>query len=875
MSSQESPRTDADQPQRNSLEHGLTSRLMARLHTGQVFSLIASITSHPVLVSDVEGRVVWVNQAFECLSGWRLEEIRHLQPSEFLYGPETNPETAGLIRRQMQVGASLECEILNYRRDGMPCRVSLEGHPISDEDVGHIGYFSILTDVSARQRIECELRHDRDLLKLISDSLTRFISNPDESTYVYGDMLFRLLKLTSSEYGFLGEVRCQPDGNLYLPEFSLAGLSWSQETRKRYEKSYGFGLEFRHLATLFGSALHMERPLIANAPSPDEQRGGLPAGHPPLRRFLGLPIQVDGATVGMVGLSNSPEPYTDGLVRYLEPALACLGQLILARRRESLRRQTEASLAEAEEMLNETGEIASIGAWQLDLETNTLKWSKQTCRLHEVADDYQPELEAAINFYQEEARLVISEAIRNAIENGRPWDIELPFVTARGQHRWARVIGHIRMLSGRPRGLYGSFQDVTQRRMADAERDRLQAQFIQSQKLESVGRLAGGIAHDFNNMLAVIAGHAEMMLMDSSLTSMQRTHLKAIQAASQRSAEMTRQLLTFARRQSAAPQKLDLNKTVRQLLEFLRKSVGENIRIDLIQEPDLWTVNIDPVQVDQLLAQLCMNARDAMPSGGRIMISTRNLRVEELRSPNASRRISGDCVVLTISDNGPGISHDVISRLYEPFTTTKPVGQGPGLGLATVYGIVQQNEGAIEIESDHGSGSIFRIDLPRIVVSSKASRENGGSPSGQRPLQILLIEDEPALKKLGRMYLQQLGHKVQTADCGEEGLRILQASRRPIQLIITDMILEGISGEDLVRKALEIQSDLRFVFMSGHSTSEQQRKWSGHWPLLAKPFELHQLVGAIQEAVSMPRDAVSSETDAIPACQEAAVDHGR
>jgi len=857
MSAHEPDHAASDRPPLTLTEDRETQSLLARLHSGSVFPLIASLTAHPVMVSDVSGRTAWVNDAFERTSGWKLERIRGLRPSEFLHGPDTDPDTIRFIREETGSGRSFECEILNYRRDGSSYWLSLDAQPIIDEHGVRIGYFSISTNVSTRKRVEKELRQDRDLLKLMSDSLARFISN-DESVDTYGDMLSRLLLLTGSEYGFLGEVLRDPDGSPYLRTFAITDISWNDETRRLYDQFSQSGFEFRNLATLFGASMTTEQAVIANDPSQDPRSGGLPVGHPPLNRFLAIPIRVDEQMIGMVGLANAAEPYTESVVRFLEPAIVCLGQLISARRREAMRRQTEASLREAEEMLNETGEIASIGAWQLDLLTKTLKWSRHTCRLHEVPDDYQPELHTAINFYDEEARPVIAEAVRNAIENGQPWDIELPFVTARGKHRWARAIGHVETQFGKPIRLYGSFQDITQRRIADAEREKLQAQFIQSQKLESVGRLAGGIAHDFNNMLAVIAGHAEMMLMDPALTPIQRNHLKAIQSASQRSADMTRQLLTFARRQSAAPQKLDLNKTIRQLLEFLRKSVGENIRIEWIPGPDLWTVNIDPIQIDQLLAQLCMNARDAMPSGGRMMISTRNERVEELRSANASRVINGEFVVLTISDNGPGISNDVISRLYEPFTTTKPVGQGPGLGLATVYGIVQQNDGAIDIESDAMSGSTFRVYLPRVPVPLDLARADGDNLAAHKPLHILLIEDEPALKKLGKMYLQQLGHKVQTADSGEEGLRILGSARRPIQLIITDMVLAGMSGEGLARKALEIQRDLRFVFMSGHSPVDQSRPLPVRGPWLEKPFELQQLVFAIEQAMSMPAiDSIS------------------
>jgi PAS domain S-box-containing protein len=828
----------------------LNGELLSRLHSRSIFPLIASLTSHPVMVSDVNGGTVWVNEAFERQSGWLLREIRGLRPSDFLHGPDTCPTTVKIVEQQTSLGVAFHYEILNYHRNGSTYWLSLDAQPILKDDGGLVGYFSIRSDVSSRRAAEDENRNDRDLLKLMSDALTRFISN-DDSQEAFADTLDQLLKLTRSEYGFIGDVKTDEKGSPYLHVITLTDISWNKETKALYQKSLQNGFEFQNLNTLFGAAIRSGQPLISESPSTDDRSGGLPPGHPPLNRFLALPVWAGDELVGLVGLANSEVPYSEKLVQFLQPAVLCLGQLIEARRREILRKATEASLREAEEMLNKTGEIAAIGAWQMDLVKKTLRWSRQTRLIHEVSEDFEPKLDLAIGFYHEDAQRTIADAVRLAIETGQPWDLELPFVTARGRHRWARAIGHVEMKDGKAVRLYGSFQDITERRQADAERERLQSQFIQSQKLESVGRLAGGIAHDFNNMLAVILGHTEMLLLDSTLSAAQRAHLKAIQTASQRSADMTHQLLTFARRQAAAPQKLDLNKTVRQLLGFLRKSVHENIRIDWVPGDPIWTVSIDPVQVDQMLALLCMNSREAMPKGGQILISTRNERIEELRGENASRVIVGDYVVLTLSDNGPGISRDVVLRLYEPFTTTKPVGQGPGLGLATVYGIVQQNDGAIDIESDSMGGTTVRIYLPRVETNKEAASKTDTSLQPSSQLSILLIEDEPALKKLGKMFLQQLGHKVTTTESGEEALKLLGTGKRNFSLVITDMVLAGMSGEDLAKRALQIQRNLRFVVMTGHSQADPSVRQSlRDVPWLTKPFDLQQLAQAIRQAMS-------------------------
>jgi signal transduction histidine kinase len=288
--------------------------------------------------------------------------------------------------------------------------------------------------------------------------------------------------------------------------------------------------------------------VISNSPSTDERRGGIPDGHPPLNQFLALPILRDKALVGLIGVANCPEGYSEADVTFLQPLVTAIGQLIDAHRRDIQRRETERSLRQTEEWLEETGRVAEVGAWQVDLDhDDSAMVSTDAHRMHEVPADYVPTIEAAINFYAPEARHLIRDAVTKAIQAGTAWDLELPFITAKGRHRWIRAIGHAARKEGRVVRLFGSFKDITERRMNHGgTRARLQDQVTRSQRMDSVGRLAGGIAHDFNNMLAVILGHSEMMLLDETLPSKYKVHLKAIQTAGHRSAAMTQQLLTFA-----------------------------------------------------------------------------------------------------------------------------------------------------------------------------------------------------------------------------------------------------------------------------------------------------------------------------------------
>ena len=491
----------------------------------------------------------------------------------------------------------------------------------------------------------------------------------------------------------------------------------------------------------------------------------------------------------------------------------------------------------------------------MDVDTMHLRWSEQTRRLHQVPADYTPDVKRAIQFYAPEARATITDAVDCAIRTGKPWDLELPINTAKGQRRWVRAIGHASYSDGKVSQVLGVVQDVTERHYAEVERERLQAQFLHSQKMESVGRLAGGIAHDFNNMLAVILGHAEMSLLDSAISPQQRTHMKAVQVAGQRAAALTRQLLTFASRQYASPQTINLNSLIKSLLELLRKSVGAAIRLEWLPADDLWNILIDPVQIDQMLACLCINAREAITDSGRVLLSTRNERVSTPRQTGAFT-LAGDYVVITLSDNGRGMDAAAREFLFEPFNTTKPVGQGPGLGLATVYGIVQQNRGAIEVDSDPTVGTTFRLYFPKAVQDEAKIDETANSDEDTvfAPITVLLVEDEPTLLRIARLSLKQLGHRVFTAGNVTQALQLVQSRGESINLVISDVVMPEMNGWELVRRIHEFQPKIRFALMSGYRTDTATTDWNGEHPLpvLSKPFDLQRLAAAIRQAFEMP-----------------------
>jgi CheY-like chemotaxis protein len=337
--------------------------------------------------------------------------------------------------------------------------------------------------------------------------------------------------------------------------------------------------------------------------------------------------------------------------------------------------------------------------------------------------------------------------------------------------------------------------------------------------MESVGRLAGGVAHDFNNMLGAILGYSELALDQIEPGQPLFENLQGIRKAAQRSADLTRQLLAFARRQTAMPKVLDLNDTVEGMLGMLRRLIGEDIDLHWLPATKLWPVKIDPSQLDQILVNLCINARDAIDAVGRVEIRTGTSVFDAAQCAENPEFSPGQYAVLVVSDDGCGMNDQTREHLFEPFFTTKGLGQGTGLGLPTVYGIVKQNNGFIHVESQPGRGATFRIFLPRHqtepVMPDSVQDKPGLAPGGRET--ILLVEDEPAILSLGRAMLEKLGYRVLTASMPEQALMAAKTHRGRIDLLITDVIMPSMNGRDLAEQLRVIFPDLKILFMSGYT----------------------------------------------------------
>jgi len=428
-------------------------------------------------------------------------------------------------------------------------------------------------------------------------------------------------------------------------------------------------------------------------------------------------------------------------------------------------------------------------------------------------------------------------------------------ITRDGRRVWIHWNNRvIRDENGQITEIFSFGSDVTKRKQAEEEQEKLRDQLLQAQKMESIGRLAGGVAHDFNNMLGVIIGHAELALDNVDQESRVRRDLEQILAAAERSADLTRQLLAFARKQPIAPKVLDLNQSIAMMLTMLRRLIGEQIELCWKPGENLWPVLIDPTQITQIFANLSINAKDAVNENGRIVIETANVFLDGAYCAAHVDCLPGEYVVITVSDNGCGMDQSTRENAFEPFFTTKKQGQGTGLGLATVSGIVTQNNGFVHLYSEPGLGSTFRIYLPRFSVGDHApvSQDNDASAM---PCQgsgvILLVEDEQILLEMTQDMLESLGYVVLTAASGAEALRCAQDYPGAINLLITDVIMPGMNGKELVRKMAVIRPSMRSLFMSGYTADviAHQGVLDRGVQFVQKPFTKMSLATKVREVL--------------------------
>jgi len=510
------------------------------------------------------------------------------------------------------------------------------------------------------------------------------------------------------------------------------------------------------------------------------------------------------------------------------------------------RHQAVESLRTAEERMRFALEAADVGIWDMDYATGVLKWSETL----ESQYGLQPgtfggTLEAFMACVHPQDRAALAETMAKAKRDGSDFSLQHRTIWPDGSVRWLSGAGRVHLdVNGEPVRAVGITEDVTERRT-------LEAQYQQAQKMEAVGRLAGGVAHDFNNLLTVILGHCELLLGDLHPNDPLGPDIAEIQKAGAKAAGLTRQLLAFSRKQIIEPTRLDLNLVLDNMGTMLERLIGEDVKIVLLLRPGLAAIKADRGQVEQVVMNLAVNARDAMPKGGTLTIETANVDLDENYPKAHLAATPGPYVVVTFTDTGTGMTPEVQTRLFEPFFTTKEAGKGTGLGLATVHSIVVRSGGTVNVHSEVGKGTSFKVYFPRAAAAVTVT---GEQPAVVRPRiegqTVLVTEDAHALRELTKRLLERQGYKVLVAANEEEALRLFE--RNPsIDVLLTDVVMPNTSGPELARRLVERRPALQVVYMSGYTEDAivQHGVLAPGIAFLHKPFTAEALGSKIRQVL--------------------------
>jgi two-component system cell cycle sensor histidine kinase/response regulator CckA len=691
-----------------------TAREAASRRGNERFRALIQATPMPVISSDLEGKVTAWNPAAERVFGWRAEEVLGKQAE--IVPQDKAREITELSQKTMSGEVTLGLETIRVNRQGLRFPASVSSAPVFDEDGTISGMVRVIEDISERKKTELELHEKSAVLTAVTQALTDFLDSGNWSAASQHLLRFAI-EQTQSQYGFLGVILEGPVLRVLAHDGTWdVKLDRALYEEKMQEQAANGYFEIAHVDNLLSEVMSKGEPVISNLPASDPRSGGVPAGHPAIEAFLGVPIFKGQQAVGLIGVANRPGGYTGQEVRYLETMSQATGVL------------------------------------------------------------------------------------------------------------------------------YDNYRQSLKRTELEAQQEKLEAQVRQAQKMEVLGRLAGGVAHDFNNLLMVMGGSSELLERLLPKDSTARVYLDQIQRTTEKAAAITRQLLAFSRKQVLEIRAMDLHAALTASEFMLPRLLGSDVELTFRHEASNSWILSDPAQIEQVIMNLAVNSRDAMPEGGRLMVSTRNAQHPPEAGDNAGNQA---WVVLEVEDTGTGMDEQTRARIFEPFFTTKPDGKGTGLGLATVYGIVKQIGGHIRVESTPGQGTRFEIYFP--VTEARAAAKANGSPvasDGDAGIDatILIADDESALRHAIVEILRSNGYKVLEAETSIEALEMARQHRGPLDILLTDIVMPGLRGPELARRVARAHPEVQIVYMSGYAEGLPEAQLPENSTFLQKPFRFATLL---------------------------------
>ncbi|MBC8431196.1 MAG: PAS domain S-box protein [Desulfobacterales bacterium] len=674
-------------------------------------------------------------------------------------------------------------------------------------------------------------------------------------------------ELTASKFGFIGEITSKGRYNC----LALSDPGW--EACRVPESHAPLLMKNMKISGIWGRVLQDEKSLISNDPASHPDRAGPPPGHPPITSFLGVPLKHSGKTIGLIALGNKKGGYTlhnqhavetlsvavvEALMRYrakeelreyrhhledlVESRTAKLEESNQRLQAEIIERiQTAEALKESEEKYRSILDSIEDGYWEVDIDGNYTFFNDAMCRILRYPKDELAGMNNRKYMDKENAKKVL-KTFNNVYRTGistRALDWKL--IRKDGSECFIEtMVSLMKDPDGQPTGFRGVARDITERKLGEVEKKKMAAQLQQVERMESLGTLAGGVAHDFNNLLMGIQGRTSLMMIDEDFTHRHLEHLRSIEKYVVNATDLTKQLLGFARGGKYEVKPSNLNELVKNNSEMFGRTKKE-ITIHSKFQENIWPVAIDRGQIEQVLLNLYVNAWHSMPGGGDLYIETENLMLNKQYVESYQKDV-GRYVKITITDTGIGMDKATQTKIFEPFFTTKEMGRGTGLGLASVYGIINNHDGFISVYSEKGIGTTFNIFLPtseKEVVEEK--RPSDDISKGTET--VLIVDDEQMIIDVSKALLAKMGYNVLTAGGGKEALEIYKAYKLKIDLVILDMIMPNMGGSETFDQLKEINPDVKVLLSSGYSIDGQateilERGCSG---FIQKPFNLKRL----------------------------------
>ncbi len=798
---------------------------------GDQFLKLVEHASQAIFVVQ-DRQLVYLNPATTRVTGYSSDELMAKPFADFLH-PEDQKRVVDRHVRRLK-GETLP-EAYSFRvlhKEGRMVWVELNA--VLTEWNGRPATLNYLRDISNRKTAEAELRRNEARLR----SLVRILQYPSEHIQEFLDYaLNEAIALTDSKIGYIyfyNEAR---------GEFILN--TWSRDVMKECAVAEPQTLYQLDKTGIWGEAVRQRTPILINDfQAPHPLKKGYPEGHVALYRFLTVPVIRDDRIVAVVGVGNKETPYT-------ETDTLQLTLLMDAVWRETDRRETEISLQEREKTYRSLFDSIRDPILVADPARNIVDCNPAFTELFGYTLENIRGLKTEIIYENETQYRKTGQELR---DNPGTQEIvaTLDFKKKSGDTFPGEVkLSCLKDKDDRITGVIGQIRDLSERKQAEAERAELEAQFRQAQKLEAVGLLTGGVAHDFNNLLGVIAGYTGLMLMDLAETSPLRHKVLQIQDAGERAASLVRQLMAFSRKQVIEPEVLNFNQVLSGLKKMLPRIIGEDIELVFSPAPDLGNVMADPGQMEQVVMNLIVNARDAMSQGGNLTIETANVMLDEAYAHRHAGVAAGPHAMMAVSDTGAGMDKAVLEKIFDPFFTTKEPGKGTGLGLSTVYGIVKQHGGHIWVYGEPGHGTTFKIYLPRVdqTLQKEDPVQDHGPHEGTETL--LLVEDHEHVREMIQTMLEAIGYRVIAAETAEKGLAFAREEQGPLHLLFTDIVLPGMSGRELVRQLNAIRPETKVLCMSGYSDDAIVRhgELEEGVAFIQKPFTLGELGAKVRKVL--------------------------